>query len=415
VGRYTVEEGDSLLGIALALDSSRDVLELANGIEDADLIQPGQVLVVPPPGTSAQRADAISSLTQIAADRAVDPATLALYNGIAPRLAAQPIGREWVLLPPGAVAADPLAPGTVDAHSSGSDEFGAERPAEPMLYQVQAGDTLTDIAWRLGIDVDTLVNNNQKLADPDNIHPGDQLMVLPVSGLLYQVAPGDTLSGLVDRFGVDLAPVLQFNHLDNVDLVQSGTQLILPGASGFLGAGASSVSVPYRSQLDGTPWAAANCGPVSLGMGLASLGIDLSSGELRRQVLIAQGFGGNSVGTLIDALARTASNNGARTVGLYDGNQVHRWSVDDLRGELRARHPVIVQVKFRGLPGRTFSSYFGDHYIILTGLSGDSFVYNDPLNSDGSGYNRQITAAQLQIAMNATDRRWAHAGFALTR
>ena len=132
-------------------------------------------------------------------------------------------------------------------------------------------------------------------------------------------------------------------------------------------------------------------------------------------MLIAQGFGGNSVGTLIDALARTASNNGAKPTGLFDGNQVHRWSTGDLRAQLRARHPVIVQVKFRGLPGRTFSSYFGDHYIILTGLNGDNFVYNDPLNSDGSGFSRQISAAQLEIAMNATDRRWAYAGFALTK
>jgi hypothetical protein len=130
---------------------------------------------------------------------------------------------------------------------------------------------------------------------------------------------------------------------------------------------------------------------------------------------VAQGFGGNNVGTLIDALARTASNNGARTVGLFDGNQVHRWTNDDLRAQLRAHHPVIVQVRFRGLPGRTFSSYFGDHYIILTGLSGDNFVYNDPLDSDGPGFGKQISAAQLQIAMNASDRRWAYAGFALTR
>ena len=74
-----------------------------------------------------------------------------------------------------------------------------------------------------------------------------------------------------------------------------------------------------------------------------------------------------------------------------------------------------MQVRFRGLPGRTFSSYFGDHYIILTGMNGDNFVYNDPLDSDGAGYGRQISPGQLQIAMNATDRRWAYAGFALTR
>src|SRR5439155_225449 len=71
LGSYTVEDGDSLLGIGAAANSWLDVLQLANGLEDADLIQVGQVLRLPPPGTSAQRADSAASLTQIALERGV--------------------------------------------------------------------------------------------------------------------------------------------------------------------------------------------------------------------------------------------------------------------------------------------------------------------------------------------------------
>ena len=110
-----------------------------------------------------------------------------------------------------------------------------------------------------------------------------------------------------------------------------------------------------------------------------------------------------------------AQSYGLRPVGLYNGNAIARWSLDDLRAELRAGHPVIVQVRFRSLPGRARVAYFGDHYIILTGLSGENFVYNDPLPSDGAGPNRLMTPSQLSTAMSASDSRFAYAGFALTR
>jgi hypothetical protein len=89
--------------------------------------------------------------------------------------------------------------------------------------------------------------------------------------------------------------------------------------------------------------------------------------------------------------------------------------LDDVREQLRAGRPVIVQVRFRALPGRAGVRYFADHYIILTGLSGESFLYNDPLDSDGPGANRILTGPQLASAMNASDRRYAYAAFALAR
>jgi LysM repeat protein len=422
-GSYVVEEGDSLAAIAEQFDSFMDVIRLANNLEDLDLIVVGDTLVMPPPGSAVQHVEPESTLMELAATYFVAPPTLAAYNGFAASELEQPLGRTALVLPPGAIKPQVQAPGSTDVASGispVSHDFGAERPIEPTMYEVRPDDNLTDIAWRLGIDVDTLVNNNGELLDADLIRPGDQLLVLPVSGLLYRVEPGDTLSGIVDRFSVDVDPILEFNRIENVDLLQAGLQLILPGAgpSGYLAGALANVlqiPTPYRSQLDGTPWQAANCGPVSLGMGLDSLGIRISSTELRRQVTNAQGFGGNSVGTLMDALARVATRNGAQAVGLFEGNQIARWSLDDLRGQLRQGRPVIVQVRYRYLPGRGRSLYAGDHYIILTGRNGDAFLYNDPMDADGPGFNRQMTAGELERAMDASDRRWAYAAFALSK
>jgi LysM repeat protein len=295
--------------------------------------------------------------------------------------------------------------------------FGADRPFEPFSYRVRPGDTLTDVAWRLGIDIDTIVNNNRNLVDADRIRIGDELLVLPISGLLYQVQAGDTLFGIAEKFGVDVDAIVEINFLESLEGLEPGFDLILPGAGPVYASVAppGRLVVPYRSQLDGTPWAGANCGPTALGMGLASLGINVSSTELRRQVLSSQGMWGNNVGTLMDALARVASSHGAQPIGLFDASGIAKWSLEDIREQLRAGRPVIVQVRFRALPGRAGVRYFADHYIILTGLSGESFLYNDPLDSDGPGANRLLTGAQLASAMNASDRRYAYAGFALAR
>ena len=418
---YTVEEGDTLFDIAAALDSSVEALALANNLDDLNLLQVGEDLVVPPPGSARQPTDPALTLSELASSYGLDTAVLAIYNGTPPDHVDLPIGREALLFPP-SVRPLTLTPGT-ELSEEGlleSIPFGAERALEPFVYRVRPGDTLLDVAWKLGIDLDTIVNNNSNLVDADRIRIGDELLVLPISGLLYQVQDGDSVDGIAEKFGLEVGPILEFNFLDLDSPIELGMQILLPGAGPAYAPaaaqpGAPRIAVPYRSQLDRTPWAGANCGPTALGMGLGSLGINLSSTELRRQVLNAQGMWGNNVGTLLDALARVAVANGARTVGPTDGNRIARWSLDDVREQLRAGRPVIAQVRFRALPGRAGVRYFGDHYIILTGLSGDNFLYNDPLDSDGPGANRLMTPNQLHTAMNASDQRYAYAAFALSR
>lgn len=46
---YTVESGDTLIGIAREFDTTVDALVEANGIENPNVIQPGRELQIPPP------------------------------------------------------------------------------------------------------------------------------------------------------------------------------------------------------------------------------------------------------------------------------------------------------------------------------------------------------------------------------
>jgi hypothetical protein len=176
----------------------------------------------------------------------------------------------------------------------------------------------------------------------------------------------------------------------------------LPQGYPFTADGAAlRVHVPYRSQLDGSDSQSANCGPASAGMLLSAYGVEVPTLELRQQMLRLMGVWGNETGVYIETIAQVLERYGVRTADLWTGGPVRsyrRWALDDARAHLRAGHPVVVQVRYRLLPEREDYPDADDHYVILTGLLGDSFLYNDPIDKEGPGFDRVITAEQLQNA-----------------
>jgi hypothetical protein len=166
------------------------------------------------------------------------------------------------------------------------------------------------------------------------------------------------------------------------------------------------LKVPYRSQMDGTSYEAANCGPTVVGMVLEGFGFNVPQLELRREVLSLQPAENcDDCGVYIQNLAEVMAWRGLTVGRLRDEHQdrFHVWTQNEIRAELRAGRPVLAQVFFRGLPGRANSPYWGDHYIVLTGLLDDRFVFNDPIDVEGPGYARLIGAESLRLAMAESD------------
>ncbi|HLH73536.1 MAG TPA: LysM peptidoglycan-binding domain-containing protein [Chloroflexota bacterium] len=97
-----------------------------------------------------------------------------------------------------------------------------------MHYAVQKGDTLADLANRFDVSENTIIWANGLSADA-TLTPGQQLTILPVSGVLYTTNPGDTISGLAQRFQSDASSIEQFNQLGASDQLAPGTQLVIPG------------------------------------------------------------------------------------------------------------------------------------------------------------------------------------------
>jgi len=185
------------------------------------------------------------------------------------------------------------------------------------------------------------------------------------------------------------------------------------------------LDVPYRTQLDGSAYALANCGPTSLSMVLAYYGVDASAWDLRVRAMKAQhtwvsdeGGYSDGYGVFVYNLATVAEGMGLRVDGLWtrEGGRIDRlrqWQPTDLRRAIQADRPVIVEVEYRALPMHSASTAVDDHYIVVHGTVDGDFVYSDPLGTGRAGQNLQISERDLMTAMGQAST--PRAGFALAK
>jgi len=109
----------------------------------------------------------------------------------------------------------------------------AESADQPGQHQVVNGDSLWAIAGKYGASVDELMKLNN-LTFPDLILPGDVIKLpskpaSPPPGGEYEVQPGDTLSQVAVRFDLSLEELRDANQLANIDLIVPGQRLKIPG------------------------------------------------------------------------------------------------------------------------------------------------------------------------------------------
>jgi murein DD-endopeptidase MepM/ murein hydrolase activator NlpD len=95
-------------------------------------------------------------------------------------------------------------------------------------YTARAGDTLSKIAARFKLNIDTLVSWND-IRDGRALHAGMSLSIPNADGLKYTVRRGDTLQAIALSRGVELNSVLDANMLSS-SVITVGQELFLPGA-----------------------------------------------------------------------------------------------------------------------------------------------------------------------------------------
>ena len=84
------------------------------------------------------------------------------------------------------------------------------------------------IANRFGITPETVLWASN-LSDADSLQIGQELTILPVSGVLHKVVKGETLQDIAASYVAVAAKIIEVNSIPNPDALQEGQILIIPG------------------------------------------------------------------------------------------------------------------------------------------------------------------------------------------
>jgi murein DD-endopeptidase MepM/ murein hydrolase activator NlpD len=95
------------------------------------------------------------------------------------------------------------------------------------VYVVRPGDTLSTISTMFDVSPNTVIWAND-LKGASDIHPGDSLVILPMTGIRYTVKNNGTLRDIVKKYGGDLAEAALYNGVDPDESLAAGTVVIVP-------------------------------------------------------------------------------------------------------------------------------------------------------------------------------------------
>ncbi len=110
--------------------------------------------------------------------------------------------------------------------------FGGGLPGRDglLVYTVAKGDNLSKIAQKFGISLDTILNANRDVRGKA-LKIGQELVILPVSGVIHLVREGDTIDAIASRYQVLPADITRGNKEKILSgVLPVGEQILIPGA-----------------------------------------------------------------------------------------------------------------------------------------------------------------------------------------
>jgi murein DD-endopeptidase MepM/ murein hydrolase activator NlpD len=121
-----------------------------------------------------------------------------------------------------------------DFYTLQAEEVQQYRGGEIINHVVEEGETLSSIATRYGLRVETILWENN-LTETSKIKPGQELRIVPVDGVRHKVVRGETIYSIAKRYGLDDSqaqvivdyPFNEFLNDETFDLVV-GQYLMVP-------------------------------------------------------------------------------------------------------------------------------------------------------------------------------------------
>ncbi len=107
----------------------------------------------------------------------------------------------------------------------------AKPRADVIEYEVREGDTVSTIAEKFGVSVDTIRWENN-LSSVKAIKPGQKLRILPASGVIHKVKHGDTIYTVAKKYQVDAQVIVDWPYNsfanDETFALATGQTLMIP-------------------------------------------------------------------------------------------------------------------------------------------------------------------------------------------
>jgi murein DD-endopeptidase MepM/ murein hydrolase activator NlpD len=117
-----------------------------------------------------------------------------------------------------------------------------------LTYEVKDSDTAGQIAVNFGVSLNTILWANN-LKSGALIKPGQELVILPVSGVRHIVQKGDTLSSIAKKYSAVQDEIIAFNNLQTDQPLVVGQELIIPDGQLSSSSGSSSSSAAAQAGL----------------------------------------------------------------------------------------------------------------------------------------------------------------------
>ncbi len=96
------------------------------------------------------------------------------------------------------------------------------------VHTVENGETLSQIAQKYGVNVDTVMWENN-ISNAHTIRSGQALLIPPIDGISYKVASGDSLAKIAKKYKITADSIIAQNGLES-EVIQKGQALFLPNA-----------------------------------------------------------------------------------------------------------------------------------------------------------------------------------------
>jgi len=94
-------------------------------------------------------------------------------------------------------------------------------------YTVTPGDTISGIASSFGISPQTVMMEN-KMDETSILKPGQELTILPMTGITYTLKDGDTLEGILNKYKITEDDFLNANNLESFEDLNIGSVAVIP-------------------------------------------------------------------------------------------------------------------------------------------------------------------------------------------